>query len=125
MANPNKAKGTRAETSVVNFLNEEDGVHAQRRALSGSNDCGDVEVVVDNGLHFALEVKTGKQTANPSRTQLEEWLRQAKVESENSGLPCHLVVVRYRRKLCDADVYSVGIPRQHWYLDEFRQFITD
>lgn len=124
MANPNKAKGTRAETAVVRFLNEYDGVHAQRRALSGSNDCGDVEVTTARGLHVVLEVKTGKQTANPSRTQLEEWLRQARVESENSGLPCYLVVVRYRRKLCDADVYT-DITRQHLYLDEFARFIAD
>lgn len=125
MANPSKAKGTRAETSVVRFLRER-GWEARRKALAGSNDVGDIECRapgMDGWL--SLEVKAGKQTANPSRSQIDEWLRQAMVEAENSGTDCYLVVVRYRRGLKDADVYSPNadgdrrFKRGHAFLDEF------
>lgn len=122
MANKNKAKGTRAETAVVKFL-KDSGISAQRRALTGSKDCGDIEVHT-KGYDFIMEIKAGKQTSNPSRTQLEEWLRQAKVESENSKMECYLCVVRYCRQIKDADVYlqyqnGKETVREHMYLDEF------
>lgn len=122
MSNPSKAKGTRAETAVVNFLKEH-GIKAQRKALTGSADCGDVEII-ERGFSVTLEVKAGKQTANPSRSQLEEWLRQAEVEAKNSKTECYLCIVRYHRKLKDADVYlqyknGKNVVREHMYLDEF------
>lgn len=126
MANKNKAKGTRAETKVVKFL-ESYGFKARRKALTGSKDEGDVELFDAPRLYrpITIEVKAGKQTANPNRTQLEEWLRQAREEAANSGQTCVLCVVRYNRKLKDADVYfqyedDNGYPvRAHEYLDEF------
>ena len=115
-----KAKGTRAETAVVRYLVDH-GVSAERRALTGSNDCGDIKVESSSypsGL--VLEVKAGKQTANPNRAQLKEWLRQTLVEGSNSACDSALVVVRYNRKLVDADVYYVYDERVvHCYLDEF------
>lgn len=126
MANKSKAKGTRAETKVVKFL-EDYGIKARRKALAGNKDEGDVEIYDAPRLAgpVTLEVKAGKQTANPSRTQLEEWLRQARVEQENSGQPVLVVVVRYNRKLKDADVWNeyeddCGYHTvSHEFLDEF------
>ena len=124
MGNPSKNKGTRAESAVVKFLNDH-GLQAERRALSGSEDKGDIKVLNKNGKPRIIEVKAGKQTHNPNRTQLEEWLRQARTEEFNSGMPCALCIVRYNRKLSDADVYlQYEIPgfssvREHLYLDEF------
>ena len=121
--NKSKAKGTRAETAVVRYLLDH-GIQAERRALSGNEDKGDVKFWNKEGNPRILEVKAGKQTQNPNRTQLEEWLRQARVEEFNSGMLCALCVVRYNRKLRDADVYvqyklSNTIVREHMYLDEF------
>lgn len=126
MSNPSKAKGTRAETKIVKYL-KYCGWQAKRKALTGSNDEGDIECLPPNGTEWlTLEIKAGKQTANPNRTQLTEWLRQAKIEAENAGCnKSFLVVVRYRRQLIDADVYiqyedGDGYPtRAHMFLDEF------
>ena len=117
MANPSKDKGTRAESKVVSYFKEA-GLDAVRKALTGSADKGDIQL---NG--YSLEVKTGKQTANPSRSQLEEWLRQSEVESVNANEPCYLVVVRYRRSIKDAEVWhrDSGNILHMQYLDDFVQ----
>lgn len=101
MGNPNKAKGTRAETRVVKFL-ESYGIKARRKALSGSKDEGDIEIP---DWDICLEVKAGKQTANYSRKQLEEWLRQSHEEEINSNQICYLVIVRYQRDTKNAEVW--------------------
>lgn len=129
MANRNKAKGTKAETAVVKFLKQH-GVSAERKVLKGNKDEGDVRAVID-GVEYLFEIKAGKQTANPNRTQLTEWIRQSTVEAANAGIdPCNafLIVVRFNRQLKDADVYraywdySSGqeiVGWMHMYLDRF------
>lgn len=120
MANKSKAKGTVAETKVVRFLGEH-GIEAKRKALAGSNDEGDIEIV---GYGISLEVKAGKQTANPNRSQIDEWMRQALVEGGNSNTVCFLCIVRYNRRLKDSDIYIASrIGRRHMYLDEFCDYI--
>lgn len=126
MSNPSKAKGTRAETRVVRYL-QGFGIDAKRKPLAGSKDEGDVEIMSGHLLSpIAAEVKAGKQTANPSRAQLEEWLRQAKAEAKNSGADRSvLIVVRYRRAIEDADVWIQYVDGDgyetvaHQFLDEF------
>ena len=122
-----KAIGTRGETTLVRFF-ESYGFKARRKALTGSKDEGDVELYWAPRLSepVCFEVKSGKQTANPSRAQLEEWLKQARVEAENSGQRCMLVVLRYRRRTKDADVYlqyegDWGPVREHLFLDELAE----
>ena len=121
MSNPNKSKGTRAETSVVRFLNKK-GWCAKRQPLSGNKDRGDIEAVPEYPL--TIEVKAGGQTHNPSRKQIEEWITQAKREASNNGtVDWMLIIVRYRRQLKDADVYygdleEVGQDPHHCWLDE-------
>lgn len=125
MANKSKSKGTKAETKVVKYLTAF-GLHAQRQALHGNQDLGDIKVTKPNDASFIIEVKAGQQTANPNRAQLTEWLRQAKVEADNTEMPCYLVVVRYRRSIEDADVY---LPEGRWctweYLKEFAERMSD
>lgn len=128
MANPSKKKGTRAETKVVRFL-EEMGWHAKRQPLSGSKDKGDIIAEGPDGRQWIVEVKTGKQCANPNRAQLTEWMRQAEAEARNMW-PCTswtenmwiLVVVRYNRSIGNADVYIRNRSRkiEHYWLDEIR-----
>lgn len=77
MTNPNKAKGTRFETDVVEYLKSE-GLKTRRIALAGANDCGDVEVVAPNGIdHFILETKALREIDLASGT------RQAGIEAAN------------------------------------------
>ena len=123
MANPSKKKGTRAETAVVNFLNAK-GVPARRRPLSGSEDKGDIEIEVPSGT-IVVEVKAGKMTTNPNRSQLEEWMAQARTEmfnnlGDSNGAWC-LIVVRYNRRIVDADVWYECLNGDvcHMWLDEF------
>lgn len=133
MANPSKQKGTRAETKVVRYL-ESRGIKARRKALAGSNDQGDIEMydAPRLGEPITIEVKAGKQTANPNRAQLEDWLRQSWEEAENSGtFLAVLIVVRYRRKLEDADVYVQAysdnanqLRTYHTWLDKFAEEFT-
>ena len=101
MANKNKAKGTRAESRVVKYLKSQ-GIKAKRKSLSGSNDEGDIELP---DWDICLEVKTGKQTANYNRAQLNEWLRQTYKEGMNAFQLPFLVIVRYNRKIEDAEVW--------------------
>lgn len=128
MSSKSKAIGTRGETKVVKF-GESYGYGLKRKALAGNKDEGDIEFFDAPHLYtpMTIEVKTGKQTANPNRALLEEWLRQARVEAKNSDQLCVLCVVRYGRKIKDADVYfqyedehdPTRIIREHMYLDEF------
>lgn len=115
MGNKSKAKGTRAESRVVKYL-ESHGIEARRKALSGSKDEGDIELPKWN---ICLEVKAGKQTANYSRSQFEEWMRQSREEEKNSGQRCYLVIVRYNRKIDDAEVYLDTNPTLFRYLDDW------
>lgn len=112
MANPSKAKGTRAETKVKNYFIEH-GFRCERKALAGSNDEGDLCLYLKNGVEVTVEVKTGKQTSNYSRTALQDWKDQTITESENSDCPQSiLVVVRHQRKFIDAEVW---IPNFQWF----------
>lgn len=125
MANKSKAKGTKAETKVVRYL-AAFGLEAERRTLHGNQDLGDIKVTLDHSTPFIIEVKAGQQTANPSRAQLTEWLRQTKEESRNADMPCYLVVVRYRRSIEDADVYLLLDNQCTWeYLKEFAERMSD
>lgn len=118
MSNPSKQKGTRAETKVVNYLKLR-GIKAERKALKGNKDEGDIQVHNDDGSNWiTLEVKTGKQTANYNRKQLKEWLEQATIEGLNCEQVCLLVIVRYGRKIEDAEVWWPGLRRMR-YLDEW------
>lgn len=128
MANKNKAKGTRAESRVVKEL-QANGIEAERRALHGNKDEGDVLVTMPDGEKRILEVKAGKMTYNPSRSQLNEWLDQTRIEEIYSGMRGALVVVRYRRSLKDADVYIQHridrdyIVVEHMYFDDLIAWI--
>lgn len=126
MTNTSKKKGTAAETKVVKYIQEQ-GLFAERLALHGSKDEGDIRLVLESGIEFRLEVKAGKQTHNPSRAQLEEWIKQTIAEGKNSKMPCVLVVARYGRAVKDYDVYDPVIngSRINWYLDDWIEYFKD
>lgn len=120
MANPSKAKGTRAETRVVQYLKCH-SIFAERKALAGSADQGDLRIITKDGKEITAEVKTGKQTHNYSRKDFETWKEQTIIEGINSRCPSVLIIVRYRRCITDAEVW---LPNKTtgWtmmYLNEF------
>lgn len=84
--NAPKRRGTAAETAVVRYLQAHGYPYAERRALRGNADCGDVAGVPG----VALEVK------DEARVDLPGWLDEATREAVNAraGLG---VVIRRRR----------------------------
>lgn len=117
MTNKSKAKGTRGETRVVNYLRKH-GFDAKRIALHGSKDMGDIEV--GTGSHI-LEVKAGNQAKNVSRKKLEEWRSQTLAEEANqrevTGSPiisCLLIILPPGKPLKDCLVYLFKDPLDPW-----------
>jgi len=115
----NKAKGTSAETRVVNFLLAA-GFQAERVVMKGAKDQGDIHIRGAHGCVSAvLEVKAGQQTSNVNRALRTEWLAETKVEGENAGMiRAFLVIAKHRSSVCDYHVWSSD-GRRFWYLDEF------
>lgn len=75
MVNRSKIKGTNAETAVVDYYRANGAVHAERRALSGSVDRGDVAGVIG----VCTEVK------NCARDALGAWIDETVQEGINDG----------------------------------------
>ena len=122
--NKSKQKGTRAETNIVKALQAE-GIAAERRALAGSNDKGDIKINIGPDDRIVIiESKAGKQTQAPSRFLLTEWLSQTEKEMYNSGaIYAALVVCSYRRSIKDYPVYLFSQYRnghpEFMFFDEF------
>jgi len=91
-----KDRGTAAETAVVNYLRANGFRFAERRALSGSHDKGDVAGVLDN----VIEVK------DCSRDGLPGWLDETEAERINA---------RARYGVCWHKRRGRGSPA-HWFV---------
>ena len=87
-----KDKGTAFERQVVEYLKRALGPAIERRALSGTNDRGDVSGVYFMGEPFVLECK------NCQRMQLSEWLDEAEREAGNADAVFFAVI--HKRKGC-------------------------
>ena len=83
MANPSKNKGTAAETAVVRYAWAQGFTDAERIALSGSNDQGDVVLMREPKI--IIEVKAGKTAQTASLGQISKWLDEAQRERDNAG----------------------------------------
>lgn len=79
-----KAKGTRTETAIVNLIRASGWPNAERRALSGSTDRGDIAGVPS----VVIEAKSGARLALP------EWLRETERERINDGAAYGVLVVK-------------------------------
>lgn len=86
--NRSQAKGTTAETAVVNWLKEHGFPYAERRALSGAQDRGDIA----NVPGVVIEVK------NCARLALAEWVDEAQHEADNARVSVFAVVHKRPRK---------------------------
>lgn len=83
-----KQKGTAAETAVVRYLNEHGFPTAERRALAGVNDKGDVTGIP--GL--VIEIKAG------ARLEIPAWLRETADEIANARADHGILVIKPKGK---------------------------
>lgn len=82
MSNRAKQRGTAAETAVAAYLQAHGFPAAERRALHGGNDRGDITGIPG----IAVEVKA------VARPAYGEWLREAHKEAANAGVPLGVVI---------------------------------
>jgi len=96
MSNPSKQKGTAAETAVVKYLRQNGFPKAERRALQGNLDKGDIAGIDD----VVLEVKDHK-TMN-----LSGWIKELEVEINNANAFTGVVVHKKRGTLDVGEWYA-------------------
>lgn len=90
-----RAKGTAAETAVVNYLNAA-GFNAIRNPLHGANDKGDIHL---DGIPVVIEVK------NCVKIELSEWLKEAEAEKLNAKARSGVVWHKRKGKSSPGDWY--------------------
>ena len=104
--------GTKAESAVVSYLREHGFGGAERRALHGNTDLGDI--LVCPGV--IAEVKAGHAAWNASDNQMSAWWDETCVEKNNAHAErAFLVVARYRKPAQDWWVFwrsHFGV--MHW-----------
>ena len=71
----NKQRGTKWESAIVAFLRDKGFTYAERRALSGSRDLGDVTGIPG----VVIEAKS------QNRHSLSEWLNETEQERDNAN----------------------------------------
>lgn len=86
--NRSKAKGTSWETAVVDHLRAAGATQAERRALNGTDDRGDITGIPG----VVIEAK------NAARVELAAWLDEAEKEKTNDGAEVGLVWIKRRGK---------------------------
>lgn len=83
-----KAKGTAAETAVVDYLAQNGFPHAERRVTKGAGDTGDVAAIPG----VVIEIK------NCARLELAQWLDEAVKEQRNAHASIGVVWHKRRNK---------------------------
>lgn len=92
-----RQKGTRAETAVVTFLKGNGFPHAERRALHGANDKGDITGCGP----VVFEVK------DHAKLSLSEWVKELEEEIRNAEVDTGCVVAKKRGTLDVGEWYAI------------------
>jgi hypothetical protein len=90
--NKPKAIGTATETAVVRYLQAHGFPQAERRALRGIEDAGDVTGCP--GL--CIEVKGGEAAKSASDLLVADWLEETEKERVNAGADVGVLVLQRR-----------------------------
>jgi hypothetical protein len=90
--NKPKIIGTRAETAVVRFMRSAGFPQAERRALRGTLDAGDVTGCPG----VCWSVKGGGQATGASDGLVEKWLDELDVQRQNAGAQVEVLVLQRR-----------------------------
>lgn len=77
-----KMIGTRGESAVVRVAREMGFLDAERLALSGANDQGDIRLC--SSPLVILEVKSGKAAQDASWSQIQTWIKETMRERDNA-----------------------------------------
>lgn len=86
MTNPSKSKGTRFESELVTYLNQNGAPHAERRAPNGNKDRGDIT----GAGPIVWEAKACKTMA------LSTWVDEMLAECANAGTRLGAVIHKRR-----------------------------
>jgi hypothetical protein len=89
-----KDVGTAAETALVRWLRDNGWPGAERRALRGTLDAGDVT----GTPCLAWEVKAGQQAQEPGEGLLTTWMDETEAERRNARADVGVLVLRRRGK---------------------------
>ncbi len=95
MTNPARNKGTAFETAVVEYMRTHGFVYAERRALHGNKDKGDIAGIPG----FVAEAKCCKTTT------LGPWLDEAHLEARNAHATIGVVIHKRRGKGSAGDAF--------------------
>jgi hypothetical protein len=116
-----RAKGTSWESAIVDYLRANGVPHAERRALGGAKDRGDIAGVP--GVVF--------EAKSAARVELGPWLTEAEAERANDGADLAVVWHKRRGKASAGDAYVtmsgatlVGLLRAAGYIPESRPTIA-
>lgn len=108
-----KALGTQAESAIVRFLQDNGYPHAERRALYGLNDMGDI--LVEPGLIIEAKVRHPKNSnaavGQPGPEELEGWLKELDAEMRNAKVDRGLLVVKRKGTTNPGEWWAYARPR--------------
>ncbi|MGV2383642.1 MAG UNVERIFIED_CONTAM: hypothetical protein LOD86_00020 [Thermobifida fusca] len=88
--------GTRAETAVVRYLRDHGWPHAERRALRGNHDAGDITGTPG----VCWSVKAGQYARDPSDLLIRQWTDELLKQRQNAGAD-HAVLITRRWRVAD------------------------
>lgn len=92
-----RSKGTAWETAVVTHLRTNGAPHAERRALGGRTDRGDIAGIPG----VAIECKSA------ARVEMAAWVDEAQKEAANDGADLGLVWIKRRGKTSPGDGFVI------------------
>lgn len=109
MANPSKQKGTKCETDTVRYLRANGFPLAERRALAGNADRGDI-------LACPGVIVECKHWATYTDTDIATWLAETWREKGNANADEALLVIRRNGKANPADWWAWRYLKGHgWH----------
>ncbi len=123
--NKSKAIGTSCETAVVNYARRNGFANAERRALAGSADLGDILMCPG----FIVEVKGGKSAEALNAADIDKWRRELHAEQLNASVAFNSGPLIYMGMLVTKR-RGYGGPRAHqwwahFYVDEWLPLQTE
>ena len=114
MVNPSKAIGTQAETLVTRYLQENGFGTAERRALHGTYDLGDITGTPG----ICWEIKSGHAAETASDGLINAWLAETETERVNAEADIGVLVVKRKGKGNAGDWWAIewrGHPKGRRY----------
>ena len=94
MSNPSKAKGTSAEVAVLKYVRAHGYPWAERLALTGAHDQGDISLLPGRLVVVEVKAHATGATGQPTESLLTQWMAQTAAERVNAGADHGVLVVK-------------------------------